>query len=303
MLEKHAAPHHESSGGSMKMRLVLIALLAAFHVAPAMAQSCTAINAIPATITAPGKYCLTNDFAVNVTTGNSITIASNGVTLDCDGHALRNTSTSTVGAANGIGLVSRHDVAIRNCRIIGGYRNGIAATQNNTIANQNYYITLDNNYVAGPLFNGILAYGSGIEVTNNRIYDIGGLNNNNAFGIHLGASTVSSYFKFHLVKDNLVAGTNSPYLSSYGIYSEGTVAGIFVGNGITGTTAANATYGAYGIRLAGSLNRITDNHVVSGGDPDKDFGISTTDTGSACFDNYTRAITRTTTCDATLGNY
>jgi hypothetical protein len=287
----------------MKTRLATITLLAVFHVAPAMAQSCTTVNAIPATISAPGKYCLANDFEVNATTGNSITIASNGVTLDCDGHALRNASTSAVGAANGIGLVSRRDVTIRNCRIIGGYRNGISATQNNTVANQNYYITLDSNYVAGPLLNGILAYGSGIEITNNRIYDIGGLTNANAFGIHLGASTASNYFKFHLVKDNLVAGTNTPYLSAYGIYSEGTVAGIFVGNGITGTSASNATYGAYGIRLLGSLNRITDNHVVGGGDPDKDFGITAADTGTACFDNYIRAITRTATCDATLGNY
>lgn len=287
----------------MKISLAGLVLLASFHMAPAMAQSCTAITTIPATISAPGKYCLANDFAVNATIGNSITIASSGVTLDCDGHALRNASTSSAGAANGIALDSRHDVTIRNCRIVGGYRNGIAATQNNTVANQNYYITLDSNYVAGPLLNGILAYGSGIEITNNRIYDIGGLNNNNAFGIHLGASTVSNYFKFHLVKDNLVAGTHTPYLSAYGIYSEGTVAGIFIDNGITGTSAPNATYGAYGIRLLGSLNRITDNHVVSGGDPDNDFGISTADTGSACFDNYIRAITRTTTCDATLGNY
>jgi hypothetical protein len=287
----------------MKIRLATIALLAACHVGPAMAESCTAITTIPATISTPGKYCLANDFAVNATTGNSISIASNGVTLDCDGHALRNASTSATGAANGIAVVSRHDVTIRNCRIVGGYRNGIAVTQNNTIANQNYYITLDGNYVAGPLLNGILAYGSGIEITNNRIYDIGGLNNNSAFGIHLGASTVSNYFKFHLVKDNLVAGTNTPYLSAYGIYSEGTVTGIFVGNGITGTSASNPTYGAYGIRLIGSLNRVTDNHVVSGGDPDKDFGITTSDTGSACFDNYIREITRTATCDATLGNY
>ena len=287
----------------MKICLAAIALLAAFQVAPTIAQNCTTITTIPATISAPGKYCLANDFAVNVTTGNSITIASNGVTLDCDGHALRNAATSVTGAANGIAFVSRHDVTIRNCRIVGGYRNGISATQNNTIANQNYYITLDNNYIAGPLLNGILANGSGIEVTNNRIYDIGGLTNSNAFGIHLGASTVSSYAKFHLVKDNLVAGTNTSYLSAYGIYSDGSVAGIFINNGITGTTASNATYGAYGIRLLGSLNRITDNHVMSGGDADKDFGISTADAGSACFDNYIRAITRTATCDATLGNY
>ena len=287
----------------MKICLAAIALLAAFHVAPAIAQNCTTITTIPATISAPGKYCLANDFAVNVTTGNSITIASNGVTLDCDGHALRNAATSATGAANGIAFVSRNDVTIRNCRIVGGYRNGISATQNNTIANQNYYITLDNNYIAGPLLHGILAYGSGIEITNNRIYDVGGMTNNNAFGIHLGASTVSTYAKFHLVKDNLVAGTNTSYLSAYGIYSDGSVAGIFINNGITGTTASNATYGAYGIRLLGSLNRITDNHVMSGGDADKDFGISTGDAGSACFDNYIRAITRTATCDATLGNY
>ena len=287
----------------MKKYLTCAAMFMAAHAAPALADNCTAITAIPATISAPGKYCLTQDFAVNAVSGSSITIATNGVTLDCAGHALRNASTSATGAANGIALTSRNDVVIRNCRVVGGYRNGIFATQTNSVANKNYYITIENNYVAGPLLNGILAYGSGIEITNNRVYDVGGLANSNAYGIHLGASTVSSYFKFHLVKDNLVAGTNSPYLSAYGIYSEGTFAGIFIGNGITGTTASNATYGAYGIRLAGGFNRITDNHVVSGGDPDKDFGIYTLDTDSACYDNYIRAITPTASCDASLGNY
>ena len=126
-----------------------------------------------------------------------------------------------------------------------------------------------------------------------------------AFGIHLGASTVSNYFKFHLVKDNLVAGTNTPYLQRLRhLQRQLPLRGIFVGNGITGNQCLQSRPMVHmESALIGSLNRVTDNHVVSGGDPDNDFGITTSDTGSACFDNYIRAITRTATCDATLGNY
>ena len=278
--------------------------LAAALLAPGAAHAaCTALDTLPTTIKAPGEYCLARDYAVNMASGNLIVIATNGVTLDCAGHALRNSATSASSTSNAITMNSRNDIVVKNCRIIGGFNTGINVAQNNALPNKNYYVTIADNYIAGPTLHGIRAYGSALEITNNRIYDVGGQLNDNAYGIRLGGSTTNNYFKFHVVRDNLVAATNSPYLSAYGIFSEGTWAGVFTGNTISGTSASNPSYGAFGMRIEGGMNRVTGNHVVGGGDPDNDFGIYTLDTNSACYDNYIRAITPTANCNATLGNY
>ncbi len=286
-----------------KLVCASLALIAAGLAPSAALAACASLSTLPATISAPGQYCLAKDYSVNMTTGNLIVIASNGVSLDCAGHALRNSASSASASSNAITLNSRNDVVIKNCRIVGGFNTGINVVQNNSVGNKNYYVTIDNNYIAGPTLHGIRAYGSAIEITNNRIYDIGGQLNENAYGIRLGGSTTSNYFKFHVVRDNLVAGTNSPYLSAYGIFSEGSWAGIFTGNTISGTSAGNPEYGAYGFRIGGGMNRVTGNHVVSGGDPDNDFGVYTLDTDSSCYDNYIRAMTPVANCNATLGNY
>src|SRR6185295_9661157 len=52
------------------------------------ADSCTAINSVPATITQPGVYCLGKDIAAFVGGGSAITIDSSDVTLDLRGFRL-----------------------------------------------------------------------------------------------------------------------------------------------------------------------------------------------------------------------
>jgi len=283
---------------------IVLAAIASLGAPAAAHAGCTTIDAIPATISAPGQYCLAKDFTVNATAGSSIEIAANGVTLDCGGHSLSNLSVSSTGTADAIRLANRNGIVIKNCRIFGGYRSGIYAAQNNTLGNKNYYILIEDNYIAGPLRQGILAFGSAIEIRGNHIYDIGGQKDSGAFGIYLSASNLAGAFRFHVVKDNLVAGTNSPYFSANGIFSERSLGGIFTGNEVIGTSARNPSYGAYGIRVSGTGNRITGNHVTGGGDPEGDFGIYTPDGSSnRCFDNYISARTATTGCDAQLGNY
>ena len=43
----------------------------------------------------PGNYCLVGNHTVNVISGNSIEIAANNVTLDCGGHTITNTTSSS----------------------------------------------------------------------------------------------------------------------------------------------------------------------------------------------------------------
>jgi hypothetical protein len=282
-------------------RLLAILAFALFaHATPALAQSCTAVTAVPATISASGKYCLARDFTINSTSAKAITINANDVTLDCDGHTLKNLATADNGSSAGIYFSSRNGIVIRNCRILGGFTSGIIANQANTQPNRTYYVNIEHNYIAGPFFYGILAYGSALEISGNRIYDIGGQANSDAFGIRVGGTTAGGP-RFHLVQDNLVAGTTSPTRSAYGIYSDNSLASIFIKNGVT-ASAGNASFGGFGLRIGGFYNRISDNHVVGAGNAN-DVGIYSDDGTTSCYDNYIRAQLGTTNCDATLGNY
>jgi hypothetical protein len=281
----------------MKKLLLPCILLFSAHAAPAMA-ACTDIPTLPATISASGNYCLSANHAVNITTGAALTIDANNVELDCANHSITNAATSATGSSSGIALTDQNTVTIRNCRIHGGFTNGIYALQTLSAPNKNYYINIVDNYIAGPYLYGILAYGSAIEITGNRIYDVGGQTNSFAMGMRLAGSTLAGAPRFFLVRDNLVAGTNSPTNAAYGIYSDNSVAGIFIDNGVSGTSGKFT----WGFRLAGTVNRVTDNHIVGSGKA-SDWGIQSNSATDACFDNYIRATTPTQGCNAELGNY
>ncbi len=283
----------------MNKLLCALVIMAASAAPSIVHAACTELS-LPATISSPGNYCLAADYTTADPAEKSIEIAASDVTVDCQGHRLTSNANSNSGTSVAIFANNRHDITVQNCRIMGGYSIGIDILQNNSGPNANYYVTLADNYIGGPYLYGIRAYGSAIEILRNHIYDIGGQLNSHAAGIRIGAGTG---FAFHLLKENLIAGTNTPYTNAFGILSDKSVAGIFIGNGVTGSSASNTAYKGYGIRiLGGSGNRITDNHV-NGSGRSNDVGITTNDTGSSCFDNYIRAATKTTTCNASLGNY
>ena len=283
----------------MKRLYQLAALVLLASPAVAFAQSCTTINTIPAGITTPGKYCLAKDFTVNLASGVALGIGANDVTIDCDGHTLKNINTSAGNGSVAIKAIGRNNIVIENCRVIGGWMNGIDLEQSNTVANKNYYINVRNNYVAGPYWHGIKVWGSAIEVRGNQVYDVGGRPNTYAAGIRVGGSGVST--RQQAVRDNVVVGTNSPYASAFGIFSDGSLSSAFLDNGVV-ATEAKPGFAAYGLYVIGQYNRISDNHITGVG-ADGEVGIWTTDSTTSCFDNYLRTIGWTAGCDATMGNY
>ena len=56
----------------------------------------TPISSVPYTISSPGSYYLTAN--LNVTTGDAITIAANGVALDLNGFTLSSTDPNNIGS-------------------------------------------------------------------------------------------------------------------------------------------------------------------------------------------------------------
>jgi parallel beta-helix repeat protein len=283
--------------------LLCFALLlsAAFAPSPARAAQCTEITSVGTTITGPGNFCLGNDLDAGTTTGSFINISVDNVVLDCRGYALRNLSTNPSGNAYGVIVVNRKNIHIRNCRITGGFAAGIYAYQDNGLANANRNIKITGNDVSGTYWYGIFAYGTDIEVSDNRVSDIGG-RASFAMGIRVGASNVPGEGRLHVVRDNIVSNVVSPVNHAYGIYANNTQYSEFTGNNITGIRSVVYidNWFGYGIRLAaGGYARVADNHIAGDG---YSVGIQATAT-DACFHNYLRVDTSTVGCVTTPGNY
>lgn len=286
--------------------LVIAALVLGLPAAPALAQNvalpCTPINTLPATISAPGNYCLAANHTVNLSAGHAINIAAHDVNLDCQSYSIINNSTVDNGSSNGIYVANRHNITIRNCRVMGGFTNGINMTQVNTGPTYSFYNAIEDNFVAGPYLHGIIAYGSGIEVRRNKVYDVGGQANLYAVGIRVSGSTASN-FRFHVVDGNLVAGTNSPASSAYGILSDNAIGTVFTNNHVSGIYANNAVVG-YGIRVfAGQALTLRDNMVLGGGRTNE-VGIQTPAAAGWCYNNQVRVNpTAYVGCDTSKGNF
>lgn len=293
----------------MKQLLVVSVLSLAAQFAPGEAQAqssappCSMISSLPVVINEPGNYCMAVNATVNITTGQAILIDANDVTLDCQNYTLTNEAASATGSSAGIRATNRHNLLIRNCRVMGGFTDGIHVHMPFNGPTTSYYNRIENNYVGGPYRYGILGIGSAIEIRNNQVYDVGGQENSAAFGIRIGGSSVSG-FKFQVVENNIIAGTNSPSNNAYGIYSDSSIGSMFLSNRISGTYGMLPNYRGTGIRIAvGDANTLRDN-IINGGGRANEIGIQTVTNGGVCFDNQIRvSLNPTVGCIATHGNY
>ena len=77
------------------------------------------IDALPATITTQGTWCLRQNLDTSATTGNMIEIQTNNVTIDCNGFRIRGSGGGASTTARGIYAAGRLNLAIRHCTIRG----------------------------------------------------------------------------------------------------------------------------------------------------------------------------------------
>jgi hypothetical protein len=239
------------------IRLLALAVVATAVASPATAETtqCTAINQLPYTITSPGTYCLTGDLTTSIATGNAISVNTNSVTVDLNGHRLAGTG-GAGSQANGISATNRKYVFVKNGTIRGFYR-GVSFQGTDTTANTVEDITADRNWQAGVALEctgctvrrnvvvntggttifganssglGIFVYGgSGNVVKDNTITEVTRLGSSFSFGIYIAASNsvaennrvasaiagVAGVGQYILLSDNYV--TNS----TYAIYAVG----------------------------------------------------------------------------------
>src|SRR5262245_29101354 len=94
---------------------VILVTVALGLAVPARAETtrCTVIATLPATLTVQGIYCLISDFDLNLASGSAITINTNNVTIDLNGHKIGNMAAGPGTQARGISAVQRQNVTIK----------------------------------------------------------------------------------------------------------------------------------------------------------------------------------------------
>lgn len=253
---------------SLPALLVLILLTLPAHEARAAQayDNCKGyIDALPATITTQGTWCLKKDIATSIATGTALAIETNNVTLDCNHFKMGGLGAGAGTATHGINAAGRTNITIRNCSIR-GFATGIdsqsSSSRNQLIADSRFD---GNTQVA------IALAGSGHQIRGNLIADTGGMTYaGGTYGIILDgdADIVDN------TVDGVIPSNDATQTGSYGIFVSSSTVSVIEGNRIRGVDGGNSS--GYGIRLDGAgFATVEANHLGLGtGGGGGTFGIS-----------------------------
>jgi hypothetical protein len=130
-------------------------------------DGCTGfVDSLPATISAPGIWCLRGNLSTGITTGAAIAIAANDVVLDCNDMKIGGMAAGPASMAVGILANERtSNVTVRHCSLR-GFHTGINLSGQRHLVEDN---RLDHNLVAG-----IATTGADHRVRQNVVLDTGG---------------------------------------------------------------------------------------------------------------------------------
>jgi len=249
----------------MKPSLPLFALVLAASLsgAPAAAapsyDACTGfITSVPTVISTQGTWCLRSDLSTAISTGDAILVATNNVTIDCNGFKLGGLAAGAGTVARGIRADGRLNTTVRDCNVR-GFHVGIEIAG----APSAGHVVRDNRIEAST-FLGVVVNGAGSQIVGNRVLDTG-------FSSALpGAAVGIRVFGGVDVVDNNVTGvTNFPdgsgNLTTRGIQVLSSTGAQVAGNRVRGLVWAG-TGTAIGINLVtSSRNDVRDNFVLGPG--------------------------------------
>ena len=209
--------------------LALSTLVRPAHAA-ASYDNCTGfITSVPTLISKPGTWCLKQDVATSITSGNAITVSGEDVVLDCNGFRLDGLGGGAGTEAIGV-FATRKKTTLRNCLIRGFYRGA---------------------WLNGP---------GGRNLVEHNHFDE---NTHNALLVNGDDSTI----RFNLITDTGGSMTGTSFTNNaYGIISDGsndimdnTVTGVLGGQAGRATVAGIITGALNDARLSSSIAR---NHVA-----------------------------------------
>lgn len=203
------------------------------------------IEALPATITTQGTWCLRKDLNTSISSGNAITIATNNVTIDCNNFKIGGLGAGDGSIANGISAASRSNATVRNCSIRGFYR-GV------TLPGGSGHLVQDN-LVDQSLLTGIHVTGENNRVQRNRVNDTGG-----ATGLDYAVAIEANADVIDNTVSGVFAAADTTYADGIVLYGSGNTAR---GNQVRGLLPAGSEGNALGIYAIDSGIRISDNHV------------------------------------------
>jgi len=251
------------------MRCLLAVLLLSFFVLPAVAaesyDACAGfIDAVPATISTQGVWCMRKDLATAVSNGAAISIETNNVTIDCNGFKLGGLAAGPGSLAAGVYALDRLNATVRRCNLR-GFHTGVR------LVGQGGGHLVEDNRVDQSLRVGIRVDGDGNLVQRNRVFDTG-----------TAGESVSAIQGEADVLDNVVDGVVGEDL--IGIYAAGD------GNEVRHNRIRKLapTSSVNGISTNGKQISIVDNRIIMGamgGAPSSTAIISAGDGQSFCRDN------------------
>ncbi|QSX79706.1 right-handed parallel beta-helix repeat-containing protein [Agrilutibacter solisilvae] len=130
-------------------------------------DSCTGfVDALPATISAPGIWCLRSNLSTAITSGAAVTVAANDVVIDCNDLKIGGMAAGPASMAVGIFANERtSNITVRHCSLR-GFHTGINLSGQRHLVEDN---RLDQNLVAG-----IATTGADHRVRRNDVFDTGG---------------------------------------------------------------------------------------------------------------------------------
>lgn len=207
------------------------------------------IDTLPATITTQGVWCLRKDLGTSMASGAAITVATNNVTIDCNGFKVGGLGAGDTSTARGVQATDRLNITVRNCALR-GFHHGIELSGENGGGH-----LVEGNRIDQNLVRGIFVEGENNLVRDNRVFDTGG-----------APSATTSWgmggtgdFIGNTVSGGFVAYPNTQYV--YGIVVVGT--GTVRDNIIRGLTKTQGVTGAATGIHVGTADGVVirDNHV------------------------------------------
>ena len=251
--------------------LLALALLSLLSLtATAETTQCTVISALPATISAPGVYCLKSDFTYNSVSVPAITIAANNVTLDLNAHRIGNLAAGTGASNAGIYALNQQNITVKN-GTLRGFGIGVQLTDSASppVISQGHRvegIRADQNRLMG-----ISVAGNSSLVRRNQVVDTGGSTlaaNEPSVGIWVSGA-------HDRVLGNDVSGTSAVGTSNaFGIEGIGVEGLMVLKNRVSETTAPGGGLEA-GIYLAGSAHAAIRKNVINNASVPPNTALST----------------------------
>jgi hypothetical protein len=268
---------------SYRSLLLAVLLLSPLASRAETSATCTGfIESVPTVINTQGTWCLRHDLSTAIASGNAIEVATNNVTIDCNGYKLGGLAAGPASYAYGIRSDSRTNITVRNCSVRGFFTGiSVQGGEGHLIEDNR----LDNN-----LFKGAEISGESI-VRRNRIFDTGG------HPIYHDPTALSASGD---IIDNVVSNVFSSTTASVrGIEAFGPV--MVRGNRVSGlVNTGAATIGIIGFTQG---VRIEGNHVSAGNFQIQGQGIFGPSVGGFCLNNTVHnLLTPYTSCGQSVGN-